>query len=162
MTPGGDGDDRLERLVAQVLCEQPPLRAPASLETRIIAQLHRQARQPWWRPGFHGWPLAGRLLVIAACCASVAAVWIFSMPLWARVTAAAAQSALAPAAASAVYTWRAIRSLGSLAAHWVQAIPREWLIWGMLATGTLYLLLFALVAIGYCLLCSRPEHSKVA
>lgn len=162
MTPRNDGDERLERLVTRVLREQPLLRAPASLETRILAQIGRQARLPWSRRGFDRWPLAGRLLIIAVCCTSVAAVWIFSIALWARLTAAAARPEFGGAAASALETGRAIVSLGSLTAHLLQAVPREWLVGGLIATGTLYAILFALVAIGYSLLCSRPEPSEVA
>ncbi|MGH8143375.1 MAG: hypothetical protein ACREU2_12770 [Steroidobacteraceae bacterium] len=161
MTPRNDGDDSLERLVTRVLRAQPLLRAPASLETRILAQLDRQASRPWWWRGFDGWPLAGRLLMVAVCCTCVAAVWIFSIPLWARLTAAAAHPDFGGAAASVLETGRVICALGSLAAHLLRTIPREWLLGGLIATGTLYAILFALVAIGYSLLCSKPEHSKV-
>jgi hypothetical protein len=162
MTPRNDAGERLERLVARVLREQPLLRAPASLEARVLAQIGRQARQPWWRRGFDRWPLAGRLLIIAVCCTCAAAVWMFSMALWAHLTAAAAHPELGGAAASVLGSGRAILSIGSLITHLLQAVPREWLVGGLIATGTLYAVLFALVAIGYSLLCSRTDPSKVA
>lgn len=162
MTPDNNGGERLEHLVTRVLREQPLLRAPASLETRILAQIGRRARQPWWRRGFDRWPLAGRLLIIAVCCTSIATLWIFSSALWARLTAAAAHPEFGGAATSILDTGRGILSLGSLTARLLQAVPREWLVGGLIATGALYAILFALVAIGYSLLCSRPEPSKVA
>ena len=53
-------DEKLERLVGQVLRDQPLRRAPASLEARVLGELAARARLPWWRRGITTWPVAVR------------------------------------------------------------------------------------------------------
>ena len=56
-----DEHDKLERLVDSLVRVQPPRRAPASLEARVLARLaEHQAPMSWWRRGFTSWPLAAR------------------------------------------------------------------------------------------------------
>lgn len=152
-------DEKLERLVSQVLRDQPLLQAPASLEARVLSELATRARLPWWRRGVASWPAGLRVPVIAGCAVCVPLVWVLSLWLVARV-ASATRSRIAGPLAALQSTGHTLASLGALTAHFIQSIPREWLLGGIIATATLYAVLFALVAVGYSLLYPRPEYSK--
>jgi hypothetical protein len=152
-------DEKLERLVSHVLRDQPLRRAPASLEARVLGELGARARLPWWRRGVASWPAAVRVPVIAGCAVCVPLVWILSLWLATRLVSVAR----APVAGPLANLWdagRTLASLGTITAHIIQSIPREWLLGGLIATATLYAVLFALVALGYSLLYPRSEYSK--
>lgn len=152
-------DEKLERLVSQVLRDQPLRRAPASLETRVLGELAARARLPWWRRGIATWPASVRIPVIAVCAVSVPAAWVLSLWLAAHV-ASAARSRIAGPLATIKGAGHTFASLGTIATDIVQSIPREWLVGGFIATFTLYAAVFALAAFGYSLLCPRPAYPK--
>jgi hypothetical protein len=153
-------DEKLERLVSRVLRDQPLRQAPASLEARVLGELAARARLPWWRRGIASWPAMVRVPVITGCAVCVPLVWVLSLWLATRV-ASATRSRIAGPLATLQGAGHTLASLGTLAAHIIQSIPREWLLGGLIATATLYAALFALVAVGYSLLYPRPEYSKV-
>ena len=152
-------DEKLERLVSQVLRDQPLRRAPASLEARVLGELAARARLPWWRRGIASWPAAVRVPVIGVCAVSVPLVWILSLWLGARLVSVTRQRMAGPLA-SLQAAGHAVASLGTSLSHIIQSIPREWLVGGIIATATLYAVLFALVAVGYSLLYPRTEYSR--
>jgi len=156
MTSRDQTDEKLERLVSQVLRDQPLRRAPASLEARVLGELAARARLPWWRRGVATWPAAVR---VAACAVCVPLVWVLSLWLAARLVSAS-RSSMAGPLATLQGAGHFVASLGTIFSHVVQSIPREWLVGGMIATATVYALLFALVAFGYSMLYPRPEYSK--
>jgi len=153
-------DERLERLVSQVLRDQPLRQAPASLEARVLGELAARARLPWWRRGIAFWPALVRVPVIAGCAVCVPLVWVLSLWLATRLVAVT-RSRIAGPLATLQGTGHTLASLGALTSHIIQSIPHDWLVGGMIATATLYAVLFALVAVGYSLLYPRPEYSKV-
>jgi len=153
-------DQKLERLVSQVLKDQPLRRAPASLEARVLRELAARARLPWWRRGITSWPAAVRIPVIVGCAVCVPVVWVLSLWLAGHLVSLATHPGVAGPIATLWDTGRAFAALGSITAHFVHGIPREWLLGGILATGALYGVLFALIAGGYSLLCPRPRYSK--
>jgi hypothetical protein len=153
-------EEKLERLVSQVLRDQPLRQAPASLEARVLGELAARARQPWWRRGIASWPASVRVPVIAGCAVCVPLVWVLSMWLLTHLVTET-RSRVAGPLATLQGTRHTLASLGALATHILQSIPREWLVGGIIATATLYATLFALVAIGYSLLYPRLEYSKV-
>jgi hypothetical protein len=152
-------DEKLERLVTQVLRDQPLRRAPASLEARVLSELATRARLPWWRRSIASWPASVRVPVIAGCAICVPLVWVLSLWLATRLVSVTRARIAGPLATlrDAVHT---LASLGAATAHIFQSIPREWLLGGMIATAMLYATLFALVAFGYSLLYPRPAYSK--
>ncbi|HEX5459879.1 MAG TPA: hypothetical protein VFX20_07900 [Steroidobacteraceae bacterium] len=152
-------DEKLERLVGQVLRDQPLRRAPASLEARVLGELAARARLPWWRRGIATWPAAVRVPVIGVCAVCVPLVWILSLWVATRLVSVATHPQLAGPLASLWGAGHAIASFGTITSHIIQSIPREWLVGGIIATATLYAVLFALVAVGYSLL-YRPAYSK--
>ncbi|MDE2263761.1 MAG: hypothetical protein KGL45_14655 [Gammaproteobacteria bacterium] len=152
-------DEKLERLVSQVLRDQPPRRAPASLEARVLGELARRARLPWWRRGVAYWPAAVRVPIITACAVCVPVVWVLSLWLAARLLSVT-RSRMAGPLATLRDAGHTLASLGAATSHIIQSIPREWLLGGIIATATLYAVLFALIAVGYSLLYPRSQYSK--
>jgi hypothetical protein len=148
-------EEKLERLVSQVLRDQPLQQAPASLEARVLTELAARARLPWWRRGVATWPAAVRVPVIAGCAVCVPLVWVLSVWLATHLVAVT-RSRIAGPLTMLRDTGHALASL----THIIQSIPREWLLGGMIAAGTVYAILFALVAFSYSLLYPRPEYSK--
>jgi hypothetical protein len=153
-------DEKLDRLVSQVLRDQPLRRAPASLENRVLGELAARARLPWWRRGIASWPAAMRIPVLAGCAVCVPVVWILSVWLAERLVAVTTHPGVVQPIANVLDAGRAAAALGAVAAHIIQSIPREWLLGGILATGALYAALFALLAAGYSLLWPRSGYSK--
>ena len=160
MSSRNPSDEKLERLVSQVLRDQPPRRAPASLEARVLGELAARARLPWWRRGVASWPAGVRIPVIVGCAVCVPLVWILSLWLAGHLVSLATHPSVAGPIATLWATGHAFASLDTVTAHIVRSIPREWLVGGMVATATLYAALFALVAAGYWLLCPRTGYSK--
>lgn len=153
-------DEKLQRLVSQVLRDQPLRRAPAALEARVLSEIAARARLPWWRRGVATWPAAVRIPVIVACAVCVPLVWVLSLWLAGRAVAVTTHPSVAEPIASLLDIGRTVASLGAATAHIIQSIPREWLLGGIIATATVYAILFALLAVGYSLLYPRPEYSK--
>ncbi len=160
MSSRDQSDEKLERLVGQVLRDQPLRRAPASLEARVLGELAARARLPWWRRGIATWPAAVRIPVIAGCAVCVPLVWVLSVWLAERLVAVTTHPRVAEPISNLYDAGRVIAALGAITAHIIQSIPREWLLGGILATGTLYAALFALLAVGYSLLWRRSAYSK--
>jgi hypothetical protein len=61
-----DRQEELERLVTRALQDQPLRRAPDTLERRVLAQLESGAAVARSRQGFAHWPMAARLVFLAA------------------------------------------------------------------------------------------------
>lgn len=57
----------IERLVGDVLSRQPLLRAPRSLQARVLDELARRAA-PWWRKNFLHWPMPARVVFLLISC----------------------------------------------------------------------------------------------
>ena len=159
MSSRDQSDEKLERLVSQVLRDQPLRRAPASLEARVLGELAARALLPWWRRGIASWPAAVRVPVIAACAVCVPLVWILSVWVAARLVSVTRHPGAAGPLASLWDAGHTLASFGTTVSHIIQSIPRDWLVGGIIATAMLYVALFALVAVGYSLL-YRPAHSK--
>lgn len=160
MSSRDQSDEKLERLVSQVLREQPLRRAPASLEARVLNELAARVRLPWWRRGVTSWPAMVRVPVIAGCAVCVPLFWVLSLWLATRLVPVT-RARIAGPLAILHGTRHTLAALGAVVTHIIQSVPRDWLLGGMIATATLYATIFALIAIGYSLLFPRPEYSKV-
>jgi hypothetical protein len=74
-----ESDRNLEQFIHRTLRDQPPRRAPRSLEQRVLAEIERRAALPWWRQDFVHWPIAMRGVFLAASAALAAAlVWVLA------------------------------------------------------------------------------------
>ncbi len=66
-------DDPREKALHAVLRGQPVLRAPASLEQRVRAEIARRAERPWWQRSFGEWPVMvrGAFVALSGCAACI-------------------------------------------------------------------------------------------
>ena len=53
-------DPKLEALLSDELKALPPLQAPATLATGVMAILAARARVPWWQRAWWDWPLSAK------------------------------------------------------------------------------------------------------
>ena len=170
MTSREDRRQRLERLIQRTLSELPQSRAPASLERRVIEAIEGRAghaprpasawRERVHRGGFASWPLTARAALIACCLASVIIVLLGLKELATRLVTLAADPSIAARLQALRHAGEAAVAFGALPARLIRLIPPEWLLGGLLATAALYLVLFALVAIGYSTLYATPERAR--
>lgn len=155
LKPADDDAQRAERLLAAVLRELPDRRAPATLESRVLAHIEQRAREPWWRLGFARWPASARI-AFGVVCAALAVL-----------------SALGSGRAAAQFgSWRALGVLSpswlreagaligmtrSLSASFAHTVAPDWLYGGLIAGAVLYAALFGLLIAGYRTLYVRSD-----
>jgi len=137
---------RLERLIHGVLREQPPLRAPASLEARVLEALECESL-PWWRAGFAQWPLGAKaamfavLLLVSKLTLDVV-MWLFSNPTPVSHTV---ESTISRAKTTAsVFT-----SLLQVGQALFNVIPTHWITLALVFAAGMYFVLFVLGATAY-------------
>ena len=137
---------RLERLIHDVLRSQPELRAPASLEARVLERIQEQSL-PWWRIGFSQWPMAARVALFAALLVITKftldlVMWLFSSP-----------TPVAQTVESSVTWARSTTSMFTLLLRICQSlfnvIPAHWIILGLAFAAAMYITLFVLGATAY-------------
>jgi hypothetical protein len=143
--------DALARWTAQVLERQPALKAPRTLEDRVLAALDGPAPTPWWRQSIFRWPPAARIGFIVA---SMACLWL-SVVVWTFPEFAGAVSAT-PMTVSAlpgfapvrllVDTVSALQTTSSIVAR---AVPLSWWYGGFGLVVATYAMVFGLGAFGY-------------
>jgi len=70
----------LEARIHRELRQLPAHRAPATLSPRVMAALRAQARTPWWRASFWGWPTAvqGAFLFLLAAIPAFLNHWLIN------------------------------------------------------------------------------------
>jgi predicted anti-sigma-YlaC factor YlaD len=132
---------QLEELVDHLARSQPPRRAPASLEARVLAQI---SAQPWWRKGFVHWPLwaRGAFLVASVGFVRLALAGVMSVTDLVSTADSSGVDALHRTGEAVSTTF----SLGELLLH---TIPPVWLYAGAAVGFTLYAVLFGLGTFAY-------------
>jgi hypothetical protein len=65
-TPNRPTPEQLERFIDKALRDQPLQRAPSDLQSKVMAAIAHRATTPWWRSSFAHWPMAARVLFLAA------------------------------------------------------------------------------------------------
>jgi hypothetical protein len=137
---------QLERLIHGVLREQPPLRAPVSLEARVLEAIAREAL-PWWRSGFAQWPLGAKAamfaaLVLVSKLTLDVVMWLFSNPT--------------PVSSTVEHTISRAKSTAGLFASLLQVgqslfdmIPTHWITLALVFAASMYFALFVLGATAY-------------
>jgi hypothetical protein len=138
---------QLERIIGNVLRDQPMRRAPASLEARVLARIEQLQDVPWWRGSFSSWPMAARLalLMILLGVAKLTVdlvVWLFSSPTPVTYTV---ESSVTWARSTA----NVFSSLITLGHALLSAIPSHWITVAIVFAAGMYLMLFALSATAY-------------
>jgi hypothetical protein len=137
---------RLERLIHGVLRGQAALRAPASLEARVLGSIQQQSL-PWWRTGFLQWPMAARVALFAALLLITKltldlVMWLFTSPTPVALTV---ESSVTWAKSTAsMFT-----SLLLLCQSLFNVIPPHWITLGLGFAASMYVMLFVLGATAY-------------
>jgi hypothetical protein len=140
---------KLTALVAAELRALPPLRAPAALQSRVLAELARRQALPWWRQDFRGWPLAAQFgFAVLALGLMHLLFWSPAGPVLQALTESLRGLAVgalnwAQAAASGIEIFRAV------AHDLFAALPSRWLLVAALALGSSLSLLLASGALVY-------------
>ncbi|HEY2678499.1 MAG TPA: hypothetical protein VGI65_16110 [Steroidobacteraceae bacterium] len=146
--------EKLERVLHQTLRGAAMRRAPATLESRVFAELERRAALPWWRSSFAYWPAMARVAFVLMCASLVVAMLLGGISAFVEVRSFGEIEAL-------LLSWTqpltvVLSSAGGLTALLARVIPPFWL-YGGLAFGVLmYVLLFGLGAAAYRTLYLRP------
>jgi len=122
--PPNSPRDPLEAYVHRTLRAQPPRRAPRSLESRVLAELARQAALPWWHKSYAFWPAPVRaaFFVLSAIAAAALVAGLYYLSRGASQQFAAefgarfgwltrARETVAADSGTALAVWRAIPPL---------------------------------------------------
>ncbi len=137
---------RLECLIHGVLREQPTLRAPASLEARVLEAIERHSL-PWWRAGFAQWPLGAKAamfaaLVLVSKITLDVVMWLFSNPTPVSHTVETTIS-------RAKTTASLFTSLLEVGQSVLNVIPAYWITMALVFAAGMYITLFVLGAAAY-------------
>ena len=137
---------RLERMIHGVLRDQPTLRAPSSLEARVLAAIERESL-PWWRAGFAQWPLGAKaamfaVLVLVSKLTLDVVMWLFSTPTPVSQTV---ESTISHARSTA----SVFASLLEVGHSLLNVIPTYWITLALVFAAGMYFVLFVLGATVY-------------
>ncbi|WP_129776420.1 hypothetical protein [Peristeroidobacter soli] len=141
-TPFNPNEPQLERFIDQALRDQPLRRAPADLESKVMAEIARRAAAPWWQGSFSGWPVAARLLFIVASAGLITLVLKASALIIDPIHPGARSAALL-----ADVAW--IPSLFMTIGQVLRDLSSFWVYVGAAILGALYLTLFGVSAAAY-------------
>lgn len=141
-TPNRPTPEQLERLIDKALRDQPLQRAPSDLESKVMAAIAHRAATPWWRSSFAHWPMAARVLFLAA-----SAVFVKLGLDAAALVIGPLDPAARSAALFAELAW--IHALFVSIGAVVRSLPSWWIYCGVTVVGALYLMLFGVSAAAY-------------
>jgi hypothetical protein len=149
MSADGNRQDELERQLTRTLRDQPPRRAPSTLERRVLAQIEADAVASSWHRGFAHWPMTARLVFLAASVgvvklALMIATWIAS-PFDSPAVSVDLPSQVA---------W--LQTLLVAVGHVVRTVPSLWVHAGLAVLALMYAALFGIGATAYRTM--RPSH----
>jgi hypothetical protein len=133
--------DRLERLAGAQLSRLPSLRAPATLETRVLTAIAAQSA-PWHARGFRHWPLWAQTLFVLV--AALVAYWISGQSVSVFNGAQATLATHGSETVADVGGWlNVLRALGRTYTAMFRIVPGSWLLLGVGAIFTCYATLLA-------------------
>lgn len=141
--------EQLEQQIHAVLRDQPPRRAPLSLEARVLGEIARRQALPWWRKSIAYWPQSMRLGFIVLSSALVVGGLLGSMHLAGMLTA----QTFAPVVDPVVGGIATLRAAGVVLLDLVRplapSISSQWLYAALAVIGASYALLVGLSATAY-------------
>ena len=141
MNPSNDKHEHLEKYIDSVLRAQPPKRAPASLETNVLAAIARRAARPWWQQSFGAWPVAAKALFIV-CSIGFAKLGL----MMANFGSSPFEAASGPQMPQSV-AW--VHTVTVAAGAVFKLIPNFWVYATVGVLGAMYVLLFGVSAAAY-------------
>ena len=149
MSADRNREDELERQLTRTLRDQPLRRAPSTLERRVRAQIEAGAVAGSWRRGFAHWPIAARLVFLAASVGVVKLALMIAMWI-ARPLDSPAVSVDLPSQVAWLQTL--LVAIGGV----VRTVPSLWVHVGLAILALMYAALFGIGATAYRTM--RPSH----
>jgi hypothetical protein len=141
--------EHIERLIGDILKDQPLRAAPRTLEQSVLAKIASREAMPWWRNSFLHWPLAARMLFVLLCLGLVKLAVTGARMLVAGVQSQPVVETIAKPLSWAETTAGLFSKTIQLAAIVLNAIPSHWLYIGLALAATLYIALLVLGATAY-------------
>ena len=142
MSADRNRQDEIERQVTRALRDQPPRRAPANLERRVLAQIESGAAAAAWRRGFAHWPVAARVAFLAASVGVIKVALSIAMWLGTPLDSPAVSVHLPSQVAWLQTLFVAIGSA-------VHTVPSVWVHAGLAVLAIMYVALFGIGASAY-------------
>jgi hypothetical protein len=136
-----------EELIGRVLRELPLQSAPPTLETRVMAEVARRSRLPWWRQGFAHWPLPARAGFVCVSL-GLAAVGLFEGG-WATAMLSSLHDIGWQSMPSMIAATALIKVWQTLVASAAHVVPAGWLYAAMAASTFLYAAVAGLGAVAF-------------
>lgn len=142
----------MDQWVTRMLEGQATLKAPATLEDRVLAAITAASATPWWQKPFLRWPMAARLAFLALSCTCV---WLGLAVAGSAVQLVGGfEGARTATEALPGYGWaRALLDIISILAGVARtlagSLPHLWLYGSLLFVASLYGSFFGLGAVGY-------------
>jgi hypothetical protein len=149
MSTDRNRQDELERQLTRALREQPLRRAPSTLERRVLAQIEAGAVASPWRRGFAHWPMAARLVFLAASAGVVKVALMITMWIASPLESPAVSVDLPSQVA-----W--LQTLFVAIGNVARAVPSLWVHVGIVILAIMYAALFGIGATAYRTM--RPSH----
>ena len=149
MSADRNRQDELERQVTRALQDQPPRRAPSTLERRVLAQIESGAAAMGWRRGFAHWPVAARVAFLVASVGVVKLALLLALWLATPLDSPAVSVQLPSQIAWLQTLFIAIGSV-------VRTVPSVWVHAGIAFLAIMYASLFGIGASAYRMV--RPAH----
>jgi hypothetical protein len=144
---------RLEKLIAAGLQQQPLFKAPASLQSRVFAEIARRAALPWYHRSFNQWPMLMQVSFLITALATV--VLGRSVILWSHAAHAASELE-APVSGGLTFlqslgsAWNAMGSMfGAIGGALLHRVPGFWLVVAIGVAFAMYALLAGIGVVVY-------------
>jgi hypothetical protein len=142
MSADRNRQDEIERQVTRALLDQPLRRAPSTLERRVLVQIQSGAAAMSWRRGFAHWPVAARVVFLAASVGVVKVALLLAMWLATPLDSPAVSVQL-PSQIAWLQTM--FVAIGSVA----RTVPSVWVHAGIVVLAIMYVALFGIGASAY-------------
>lgn len=141
--------EQLEQKIHAVLREQPPRRAPMSLEARVLGEIARRQALPWWQQSYAFWPNSIKLSFLVVATGVAGVILLLSMQLLGVVSGESIRQLFEPVF-GAINTVRAATSaLMGLVNLTLPDISTTYLYAGLAIIGGAYAVMLGLGATAY-------------
>lgn len=141
--------EELEQKIHAVLREQPPRRAPMSLEARVLGEIARRQALPWWHQSYAYWPNAIKLSFLVIATGIAGTVLLASMHMLGVVSGESVRQLLEPLF-GAVHTLRAAAAaITGLVTPSLPQLSNTVLYGGLVVLGGAYAVMLGLGATAY-------------
>jgi hypothetical protein len=142
-------DEQLERVVTGLLRDLPLRQAPATLQARVLEEIGHRLALPWWRRSFMHWPQVAQIVFVMALLGVVklaldSLVWVTGNVRGSQVATAIEQPVDWLQTMANIFHSLAVAGNAVIA-----AIPPQWLYFGLLLGGAMYVVLFGAGAVLY-------------